>query len=199
MILPPPTAGHVARFVEPGATAAPPTRLPVIPSLRRGGAITIGLLLTLAAVVCAVLIVTLWTEPTPGWWFSALFSVMIAGLLLAAWAAFIAALRDGGARTIAREQWERAKTTPVATAGLITARQVSTLEDGTVDAFEITVALDDGGYVRSVWHRPSARARGILQPQVPVVGGHVRVWRMPGAPAEWPHVVDVTDPSAPRH
>ena len=59
------------------------------------------------------------------------------------------------------------------------------------------MALPDGTVLRAQWWPPRG-ARPLLQPQVPVVGAAVRVWRVPTAPSSAPAVVDALDPSAAR-
>lgn len=67
-----------------------------------------------------------------------------------------------------------------------------------VGAFEVVVELDDNAVVRGVWDGSGSAPKNLLQSQVPVVGQRVRVWLASDAPADWPHVIDVTDPSSPH-
>ncbi|MFK4790077.1 hypothetical protein [Microbacterium sp. ZW T5_56] len=187
--------GHVVRFVPPGSDEPAPSTLPIVRPLRRSARVIIAVLLVAAAVVAAGSIFLLWTEPTPGVWFSLLFTVMITGLVTALVLAYIGAVRDGRARAEARDLWSRAPKRAVEHARVI-AREVSTQEDGQVGSFEVTVLMDGGNEVRGRWSLPTASSRAILQSQVPVIGQRVRVWRLAAGSGDGAHVIDVVDPSA---
>ncbi len=187
--------GHVVRFVPRDDVARAPEVLPVARPLGRSARVILGALLVLAAVVAAGLISALWTQPTPGAWFSALFTVMISGLVLALVLAYIGALRDGRARAEAAQLWSRARK-HVAEHGRIVAREVSTQEDGQVGSFTLSVAVEGGAELHARWSMPRASSGAILQSQVPVVGQPVRVWRLEPGHGDSAYVIDVADPSA---
>lgn len=71
------------------------------------------------------------------------------------------------------------------------------MEHGSVSSFTITVATDDDSTIRARWFRSStAHADSkLLQPQVPAIASEVRVWAVPGASVDDPHVVEALDPS----
>jgi len=187
--------GHVVRFVPRDGTEPAPSALPVARPLGRFAQVVLGALLVIAAIVAAGLIVVLWSEPTPGAWFSLLFTVMISGLVVALIIAFIGALRDGRARMQASELWSSAQKRAAENARVV-AREVSTHEDGQVGAFELTVLVEEGLELRGRWTMPRASGGAILQSQVPVVGQSVRVWRLMPGSGDGAHVIDVVDPSA---
>ncbi len=187
--------GHVVRFVPPGSEASAPEVLPVVRPLGGPARVTLAVLLVIAALVAGGAIFLLWTEPTPGAWFSLLFTVMITGLVAALVLAYIGAVRDGRARAEARDLWSTAPKRAVEHARVIS-RDVSTQEDGQVGSFEVTVLLDEGTELRGRWSRPKASSRAILQSQVPGIGQPVRVWRMAAGIGDGVHVIDVVDPSA---
>lgn len=187
--------GHVVRFVPPGSNEPAPNVLPVTRPLGGPARVTLAALLVIATLVAGGAIFLLWSEPTPGAWFSLLFTVMITGLVAALVLAYIAAVRNGRARAEARELWSSAPKR-AAENGRVVAREVSTQEDGQVGSFEVTVLLDSGAELRGRWSLPTASDRAILQSQVPVIGQSVTVWRMVPGSGDGAHVIDVADPSA---
>jgi hypothetical protein len=193
-----PSTAHVVRLLDGwSATAppAPPTELPLRGRMRPATVTTLLVLLLIASIGGVAGIIPLWILPTPGWWFSLLFTVMVAGLLLALWFAYTGAIADGRLRAIARQRWADSAGRIQLGMGTVGHRTVSTLEDGRVDTFTLTVRTADGETVSGEWHRPTARSAGLLQPQLPGVGAEVRVWRITGAPADWPLLIEAVDPS----
>ena len=158
------------------------------------GSAQAGLAVALAAatLVAGFLVVVLWTTETPGWWFSLLFSVFIVGLVIGLWAIYLGSLKEGEARAAAQARWDEALSDVRHEDGTVVARDVKTLEDGSVARFEVTVSTAAGDSVGGTWTRRSASAGSLLQPQVPGVGAAARVWRAPGSPV----VIEVLDPSA---
>ncbi len=151
--------------------------------------VLLAVLLAASGVLAVALVVVLWTGETPGWWFSLLFTVIIVGLDVALWAAYVASIRNGTEAVAAQARWNAALSSVRMLPGTVTARTVATIEDGTVDAFDLTV--DAGHPVTAAWKRRSRV--GLLQTQVPGVGAPVRVWTT--AVAGDPIVVEVLDPS----
>ncbi|WP_431279425.1 hypothetical protein [Leifsonia poae] len=190
-----PSTGHVVRLLDVWSEPSPPTALPLRGRMRPATVMTLLVLLLIASIGGAAGVVLLWSQPTPGWWFSLIFTVMIGGLLFTLWFAYVGSIADGRLRAVARQRWADGAGRIHLESGTIRQRTVSTLEDGRVDTFTLAVTISDGGTVNAVWHRPTARAAGLLQPQVPSAGAMVRVWRVAGAPAEWPLLIEAVDPS----
>lgn len=193
-----PSTGQVVRLLDGWGEAAPPAELPLRGRMRPATVTTLLALLLVASIGGAAGIVLLWTQQTPGWWFSLLFTVMVAGLLLALWFAYAGSIADGHLRAIARQRWADSAGRIQLGMGVVGHRTVSTLEDGRVDTFTLAVRTADGATVSGEWHRPTARSAGLLQPQLPGVGAEVRVWRVAGAPADWPLLIEAVDPSVSR-
>ena len=69
--------------------------------------------------------------------------------------------------------------------GRVVARTVSTIEDGRVDSFRLAVETGDGTAAGG-WERTGGSSTHLLQTRLPGIGSAVRVWSVPGRPAEWP-------------
>lgn len=175
----------------PGATAPAALRLPR--RLGTGGRIAFVVVSLAASAGTATGIVLLWTEQTPGWWFSLLFSVLLGAMGLVPW--FLLAGSIGAAREDREAQaaWSAARGSAAPTAGRVAARRTRLAEEGTPTSFELDVELADGSRLTAEWQLERAAQR-LLQSQVPGVGAAVRVWRVAGMP-EAPVVVEVADPS----
>lgn len=191
--LPDPNAGRVVRFVEALDEAAPPERLPVPHRMPPVARVVVALLLAIGTAGGISGIVLLWTEETPGWWFSALFTVFIGALVIVAWVAFAGSIRVAGDERAAAAAWQATLGGVRSEPGTIAGRGVRLGEEGGVNAFEVTVTptATDGTTVTARWE-PGNGIRTLLQPQVPGIGSAVLVWR---ADAGGPVVVDVTDPT----
>lgn len=174
--------------------AVPPDGLRLRPKLGSTARILLGVLVAIAAALGAFMIVLLWVTPTPGWWFSVLFTVMITGLLLGLCVAYIGAVRSGAEREAAAARWVATIGEVRPTSGVVVARDVGTSDDGSVSRFELTVRTEHGTTVTGVW-RPRSATRSLLQPQVPGVGGRARIWRVDGATDDEPLVIEVLDPT----
>ncbi|GAA4399247.1 hypothetical protein [Tsukamurella soli] len=129
----------------------------------------------------------LWTQPMPGWWFTAVFTVMIVVVLAGFWAAYLTSI----ARARRERDSARAWTTRCAgarmAAGRVTARDVALAESGGVSGFTLEVTPDAGPPLTARWHGGAER---LLQTQVPDIGAPVRVWT-----ADWMAVVEAGDPT----
>lgn len=193
---PPPSAsvGQVVVLLERWPDPVPPAELPIRGAMRAGARVVFVVLLVLATVVGAGTVVPLWTLPTPGVWFSVLFTVFIAVVVVVLWLVYIGALAHSASRARARTRWRAAAGRIERLDGTVVARTVSTIEDGGVDRFELTVDTSQGRS-SATWERPTARSRMLLQTQVPGVGASARVWRIRQAGAEDPLVVEILDPS----
>jgi hypothetical protein len=194
-----PATGQVVRLGDGGVFAnSAPTELPLPLRVGAAGRSAIAVLLALATLAAAGLIGLLWVADTPGWWFSALFTVMLAGLAAAFWLAFAAARQDARAERVAAAAWRRSSALTRPHEARVADRHVHLDEDGTVSAFDLEVVLTDSTAaipIRATW-RLSADARiQLLQPQVPNSGAAARVWLLPGSPADAPLVIDVLDPT----
>lgn len=143
----------------------------------------------------AALLALLWTAETPGWWFTAIFTVMTGGVPVALWAIFAGSLQEAGRERGQQARWADTRHRARAEPGRIVSRDVSLTEHGGVSSFELVVTVAGGASIRARW-RPDSLSRGsLLQPQVPGVGAEARVWRVPDDEPEGPVVVEVTDPT----
>jgi hypothetical protein len=185
------TTGHVVHLLQRWGDEAPPADLRIGGAMSAGARAAFAVLLVVASLVACGLVVVLWANETPGWWFSLLFSVILVGLAVVLWAVYVAAIRTGTERALASTRWSESQGGLRQVAGTVLSRDVSTLEDGSVSRFELTVS----GGVTGEWRPQRASSRGLLQTQVPGVGAAARVWLVPGAPAGHPVVIEVLDPS----
>ncbi|WP_144064262.1 hypothetical protein [Leucobacter sp. OAMLP11] len=181
----------VVRFVAALDPAAPPQELPLPRRLGGLGRAILALVFAAATQLGTVGAVELWTMPTPGTWFSVLFTVFIAALVAAAWFAFATAFRRARRERDASARWLRELGSVIAEDGRIVDRFVNLGDDGDVAAFEVTVEIAGSAAASAQWE-PLAGLRKLLQPQLPGVGSRVLVWRAPGSPRL---VVDVLDPT----
>ena len=193
---PPPSAsvGQVVVLVEHWPDPVPPAELPIRGATGWVARVVLAALLVLASVVAAGSIVPLWTMQTPGVWFSLLFTVFLAGLVVALWGVYAGALTHSAQRVRAHARWREAAGRIERLDGAVRARTVSTIEDGGVARFELIVDTP-AGPLAAVWDRPTASAPMLLQSQVPGVGARARVWRIRDAGADDPLVIEVRDPS----
>ena len=193
---PPPSAsvGQVVVLVEHWPDPVPPAELPLRGAMRPGARAAFVVLLVLATVVGAGAIVPLWTMTTPGVWFSVLFTVFIAVLVVVLWTVYIGSLAHSAERVRAHAHWRGAAGRIQRQDGTVRARTVSTIEDGGVDRFELVVDTA-AGPLAATWERATARSPMLLQTQVPGVGARARVWRIGDAGADAPLVIEVRDPS----
>lgn len=188
-----PAVGHVVHLLpsfDSRSTAPETLRFPS--RMASTARVLVALLLAIGTALCAEGIYLLWTEETPGWWFSALFTVVLIGLPLAAWAAYAFAIRRAGEERRLQEQWAASRDRARLVHGRITDRDVQVSEDGTISAFVLTVEVTDVPAFDATWHPHRESPKYLLQTQVPGVGSEVRVWLID---AEHPLVVEVVDPS----
>ena len=157
------------------------------------GRIATAAALLVAMLVAVVAIVELWTGETPGWWFDLLFTVVLAGLVVAPWLGLAGSIRGAQEDRIAQARWQATRADVRPARGTVARRDVRLSEDGTVSTFDLVVALPDGARLVGEW-RPANSRQVLLQPQVPGVGSPVRVWRAPGGgAAEEVAVVEALD------
>lgn len=144
-----------------------------------------------------MLLAALWTGDSPGWWFNLIFTAMPAfflfGCAFALWESRRPALRE---RRLSA-QWATMRANARSTVGTIIDRDVRLTEHGSVSSFIVTVRTDDDRELRARWYRSNASNadRTLLQPQVPALGSEVRIWAVPAASVDDPHVVVALDPS----
>jgi hypothetical protein len=186
--------GQVVVFVDRWSPAAP-SELPVRPAVTTRSHRVRLMLMALVSVLAVLAVVDLWSEPTPGWWFCVLFTVLAAVALAALWMGFVGSARRSSARARARARWAEASGELEQLEGTVAFRWVSTIEDGTVDSFELGIETS-AGRVRGRWERASAGAPMLPASQLPERGAPARVWRIRGAEEDAPLVVEVRDPSA---
>lgn len=182
----------VVHLLQHWGEAAPPSDLRTAGRMPGGARAGLAVALAAATLGAGFLVLVLWTTDTPGWWFSLLFSVFIVGLVIGLWAVYVGSIREGEVRAAAQARWAAALGDVRHEDGTVVARDVKTLEDGSVARFEVTVSTAAGDSVGGTWTRRSASAVSLLQPQVPGAGAAARVWRAPGSPV----VIEVLDPSA---
>ncbi|WDG18182.1 hypothetical protein [Microbacterium sp. Clip185] len=181
--------GQVVVFVDRWSDAAP-TELPVRPVVTARSHRVRLILMALVSVLILLGAVNLWSEPTPGWWFSLLFTGLAAAALAALWMGFAGSVRRSSARAQARARWADPSGEFEQLEGTVASRRVSTIEDGTVDSFELGVETNAGG-VFGRWERTSAGAPMLPASQQPQTGAPARVWRIRGTEEDAPLVVEV--------
>lgn len=184
---------NVVHLLQQWGEESPPADLRIGGAMKPGVRAGLAAALTVESVVTCALVRVLWTAETPGWWFSLLFTVFLVGISVALWAGYASAIRTGNERALAQSQWTEWLGTARATAGTVIAREVATIEDGSVSSMELTVMA--GSQLSGTWRRRTDSARMLLQAQVPGVGAAVRVWSAAGAPAGCPSVIEVLDPT----
>lgn len=187
-------AGQVVVLVDRWRAPVPPGELPVRGPLRTTSRTVLVALLVLWAAAGVGAIVLLWTEETPGWWFSLLFTVLFTAFVVVLWIAYFAAVARSAERTRARRRWAEAADRVELLDGTVVARTVSTIEDGGVDSFTLVVDTTKGR-VCAMWERATSRSRMLLRTQVPEVGARARVWHLRDADGDAPLVIEVCDPS----
>ncbi|EOD66363.1 hypothetical protein [Amycolatopsis vancoresmycina] len=188
------SAGQVVVLVDRWPDPVPPVELPVRGPLRTASRAVLVVLLLFCVAVGVEAIVLLWTEPTPGRWFSLLFTLLFTALVVVLWIAYFAAVARSAERTRARSRWAEATDRVELLDGTVRARTVSTIEDGGVDSFVLVVDTAKG-QVCAMWERATSRSPMLLQTQVPGVGARARVWRLQDADGDAPIVIEVRDPS----
>ncbi|OLR91861.1 hypothetical protein BJP25_23785 [Actinokineospora bangkokensis] len=188
-------AGQVVVLVDRWPDPSPPSELPVRGPLRTASRVLLVALLVLAAAVGVEAIVLLWTEPTPGWWFSLLFTLVLTALVAALWIAYLGAVAHSAERTRARTRWAEATDRIELLDGTIRTRTASTIEDGGIDSFTLVVTTTRG-QVRGRWERPTSRSPMLPQTRLPEVGARARVWRLRDADDDAPVVIEVRVPSS---
>lgn len=181
--------GQVVVFVD-GWSDAAPTELPVRPVVTTRSHRVRLMLMAFVSVLALLGVVDLWSEPTPGWWFCLLFTVLAAAALAALWMGFAASARRSSARARARARWAEASGEFEQTAA---SRRVSTIEDGTVDSFELGIETSTGR-VCGRWERAGAGAPMLPASEIPEPGSRAHVWRIRGAGEDAPLVVEIRDP-----
>ena len=155
------------------------------------GRLVVATLLAVGTAVFVVSLRALWSADVP-WWFSLLFTVMLVGLPLAAWVAYISAIRRAGEDLGFQGQWAASRGRARLALGHISDRAVQTSEAGTVTSFVLTVDIPNSPQVKATWHPARETPNYLLQTQVPGVGAEVRVWLLDSAEVV---VVEVVDPS----
>jgi hypothetical protein len=187
------SVAHVVHLLQEWGPETPPENLRLSGAMKASARALFAALLVIESLATCFFVWVLWTEETPGWWFSLLFTVILLGMSVALWAVYVSAIGTGRERALAQARWTASLGSVRLTAGTVAARDVSTIEDGSVSRFELAVDADDS--LLATWQRRTSSARMLLQTQVPGVGAPVRVWRSPGAPADFPLVIEALDPS----
>lgn len=191
-----PATGHVVHLL-PAFDAAPSA-----PEVLRFGArmsptsrVVVAGLLAIATALFVGALYILWTNETPGWWFNALFTVILLGLPVATWAGYVAAIRRADEEVRMQGFWAASRLRARLVGGRVVGRDVRVSEDGTIASFDLTIDIPDAPPITATWHPHGRPARYILQTQVPGVGAEARVWLIDAATADRPLVVEVVDPT----
>lgn len=149
----------------------------------------LGLVVVMALALIGVS-VPLWLGETPGIWFNILFTVLPGlfglGMVLVAfdWHSTASAEED------ARERWRAMPPAGPPIGGLVDDRHVDIgSESGQVNSVALLIQVG-GEHVAAAWRRRGGQT--LLQPQVPVIGSQVRLWRSAGGAV----LVEALDPSA---
>lgn len=193
--LPDAPVDHVAHLVPDLATGAtPPVALgyptPLSPTQRMLSRVV----LLVATGLGVVPLILLWTVETPGLWFSLLFTVFIGVLLVGAWLIVAGTRATGRERVAAAARWAAVRDDAVASPGRVVDRRVSLTDSGEVSGFVVQVVGEEGLSLVAGWAPHPSRSDYLLQPQVPGIGAHARIWSVPSHPGS-PVVVDVVDPT----
>jgi len=182
--------GQVVRLLTGAETGdGVPAVLPVPARMTVAGRVAVGIVLVAASATGLAAIVLLWTEDTPGWWFSALFTVFISLLLVALWLGYGFSIRAARRERVLAGQWSAALPGVSASPGRIARRHLGFSEDGDVTQLELTVSLPDGTMLAAQWYTRQGTPK-LMPDRVPEVGAAVRVWRMPVPSPDAPLVVD---------
>ncbi|MFC9558965.1 hypothetical protein [Agromyces sp. NPDC056965] len=148
--------------------------------------------------VVAVLML-LWSGATPGWWFDAIFTILLAAIPVTIWALLVGSISGARKERAMQAEWAMLRDGVRAEHGVVLARDIRLSEDGTVSSFDLTVSGAEESVFHAEWRPRSATSRGLLQPQVPGIGAPVRIWRTPvdgdGVEPTSLIVVEVADPS----
>ncbi|MCX2748315.1 hypothetical protein OOZ51_10875 [Arthrobacter sp. MI7-26] len=182
--------------------SAPPLELLFQRRLGSAGRTIVACAFVIATMVCGWPVAILWTSDTPGWWFNAIFTVMLVGLPIGFWAGYVASVRDAARERAAQRQWSSLRVTARPIRGIVSSRRVGFLEEGGVASFTLTVATGESGLAsfRANWRPPAGGPAFLLESQVPGIGAEIRVW-VPSEPQpEHPvFLVEVADPTVSHH
>ncbi|NLP86114.1 hypothetical protein HF576_19965 [Microbacterium sp. CFH 90308] len=196
-----PAANVVHLVADHDDLGAAPESVPFGQRITAGAALVLWALLAAAAAGSAVLLTGLWAGDSPGWWFNLIFTVLPALFLFGCALALLESRRSARRERRLSARWEATRANARSTVATIVDRDVRLTEHGSVSSFIVAVRTDDGREVRARWYRSSGSNadRALLQPQVPALGSEVRIWAVPEASVDDPHVVVALDPSvAPR-
>ncbi|MGH3703530.1 MAG: hypothetical protein ACRDT9_02770 [Agromyces sp.] len=192
------TTGHVVHLLErldasgsvPESLGLPARMGPVGHSL-----FAVANMVATLGVVAALLL--LWSGATPGWWFDALFTILLAAIPVILWALLVGSISGARKERAMQARWATLRGGAHAERGVALSRDIRLSEDGTVSSFDLTVSGSEQAVFRAEWRPRSSTSRGLLQPQVPGLGAPVRIWRTPdtGDGIERLIVVEVVDPS----
>ncbi|KRC61444.1 hypothetical protein ASE14_11275 [Agromyces sp. Root81] len=192
------TSGRVVHLLErfDASESAPESLLlPVrLGPVGRSLFVVANVVATIGAVAALVL---LWSGPTPGWWYDAIFTVLVGFIPVVLWALLIGSVAETRKDRAMQETWSELRDRARAEHGDVLARDIRLAEDGSVSSFELTVSGAESSTFRAQWRPRSATGRGLLQPQVPGIGAPVRIWRAPGntGGVDLPVVVEAADQS----
>ena len=185
------------------ASAPPRLRIKVaLSSANRGWMYSLSFLL--AAVLLAGTVL-LWRTATAQSWgvnppwhilINVIFTVMLCGLAVVAVSLAIAAGRSSGNRARALHTWEDLLPQVRAHPATVISRRAGDSEGGGLVRIELTAQTAEGDRVRGVWAPIRGASGNVLQSQVPPIGAAAVVWRVPGADASAPLVIEVFDPTA---
>ena len=188
-----PVVGQVVHLLQHWGDGTVPPSLRLKPSLSATAKVWIACGLTAITVAGEFLISTLWVFPTPGLWFSLLFTAFAGGVTIAFWMAFVGSIQTGRERDRVSTQWARAYRDARYSDGTVVRRAITTNESGAVWQFSLTVESDLATF-DATWHTRTSPTE-LLQSQVPGVGAAARVWCLDDNADAPPLVVEVLDPT----
>lgn len=194
------TTGHVVHLLErldDSGTVPESLGLPARPGPAGHSLFAVANVVATIGVVAALML--LWSGATPGWWFDAIFTVLLAAIPVILWALLVGSISGAKQERAMQAEWAVLRDGAHAEHGAVLARDIRLSEDGTVSSFDLTVSGAERAVFHAEWRPRSARSRGLLQPQVPGIGAPVRIWLAPatadGVEPKPLIVVEVADPS----
>lgn len=148
------------------------------------------MLVVIGALVLMSVSVPVWLGETPGLWFNLLFTVLPGLFGLGMISVAFDWHTPASAEEAARERWRSNPPVGPPIGGVVADRNVDIgSESGQVTTVALLVQVG-GEQTPAAWRRRGTQT--LLQPQVPVIGSPVRLWRSPGGAV----LVEALDPSA---
>lgn len=194
---------RVHLLLRPHSDPAPPSLRLRAPASSARRTVWVVLVAVVAAGFVALLML-LWRSGSASEWGVAppwhlvlnLAFTLLGGLLtLGVVAVVVSASRDSARRREALRFWEAERGRLRSARATVVAREAALTESGAVARIHLTVETGDGARINGIWQPASHGTSTVLQSQVPAIGSPALVWRVPGAGASAPIVIEVLDPS----